>query len=87
MNSDLISRSAFIQYINANVMGGSDWAKELRQDFIDMVNSQPTAYDTDKVVEQLGERAYITQNNASHFKTVVDLKQVEGIVKAGGKGE
>lgn len=55
---DLISRSELIRYINEHVIGSSDWAREIRQDFIDMVEKQPTAYDENKVIEKLKEHNY-----------------------------
>lgn len=96
MSDDLISRSEFIQYINANVMGGSDWAREIRQDFIDMVNSQPTAYNVDKVIYNLEARS-IDNTKCALLKGNTEVKSVSlvcradedrvaiGIVKAGGK--
>lgn len=46
------------------------WNQTFRNDF-----------DMDKVLEQLEERSYSVQNNASHFKTVVNLKDAITIVK------
>jgi hypothetical protein len=89
--SDLISRSELIRYINDNVLGASDWAREIRQDFIDMVEKQPVAYDVDKVVEQIVSKIEPNEDSETGepcYNWVVDMlndiyKDVIEIVKGG----
>ena len=38
------------------VMGNSEFAKDMRKAMQDLIDSQPTAYDMDKVTEQLETR-------------------------------
>lgn len=53
---------------------------------LDFVDAQPTAYDVDKVVEQLEEtKAYMLYENMNADVKWID-KAIE-IVKAGGKNE
>jgi hypothetical protein len=47
---------------------------------LDFVDSQPTAYDEDAVVEQLGERSMLSRHIG-----MVPLKEAIEIVKRGGK--
>lgn len=52
----------------------------------DFVNRQPTAYDVDKVVEQLGKQVYEIDDSLSlSARDVIDEEDVFEIVKAGGK--
>ena len=55
--SDLISRQALIKSINTQILGMSGFAVEIRQDLINIVASQPVAYDVDKVVSKIEEYA------------------------------
>lgn len=38
------------------VMGNSEFAKDIKKAMQDLIDSQPTAYDIDKVIEQLETR-------------------------------
>lgn len=86
--SDLISRSELIRYINEHVLGASDWAKEIGQDFIDMVEKQPTAYDMDRVVEKLEHDAQMLYS-LNAFEPVKAWRNdlLIPVVKGGGIGE
>lgn len=73
----LIDADELIKYIKTWEIGTSISSDQ--KEFIDCVNEQPTAFDVDKVVEQLD--AYITKlvgRNAALYKTVMQ------IVKGGG---
>ena len=73
----LIDADELIKYIKIWEIGVSISSDQ--KEFIDCVNKQPTAFDVDKVVEQLD--VYITKlvgRNAALYKTVMQ------IVKGGG---
>lgn len=73
----LIDADELIKYIKTWEIGTSISSDQ--KEFIDCVNNQLTAFDVDKVVEQLD--AYITKlvgRNAALYKTVMQ------IVKGGG---
>ena len=54
----------------------------------DFVNRQPTAYDVDKVVEQLEKQVYEIDDSLSlSARDVIDEEDVFEIVKAGGIDE
>ena len=54
-------------------------------DDIDCVNKQPTAYDVDKVVEQLGNRSVLARPVGwSKAYEIIMLKDAIEIVKEGG---
>ncbi len=64
-------------------IGDSDFAKDTREAAQNLIDNQPTAYDVDKVVEQ------ITDLTAETFKVVDDsayipATKVMDIVKEGG---
>ena len=97
--SDLISRSELIKHFEAiqqqeNVVGLEFIA------MIDEIKEQPTAYDIDKVVEELEKRkalyerlvGYESKNGTSteknqHIKAIDVLNDAIEIVKAGVKNE
>lgn len=61
-------------------------SKALSEIFETIIDAQPTAYDVDKVVEQLEEtKAYMLYENMNADVKWID-KAIE-IVKAGGKNE
>lgn len=73
----LIDADELIKYIKIWEIGTSISSDQ--KEFIDCVNKQPTAFDVDKVVEQLD--TYITKlvgRNAALYQTVMQ------IVKGGG---
>lgn len=75
--SRLIDTDELIKYIKIWEIGTSISSDQ--KEFIDCVNKQPTAFDVDKVVEQLD--TYITKlvgRNAALYQTVMQ------IVKGGG---
>ena len=83
--SDLISRSELIKHFEAiqqqeNVVGLEFIA------MIDEIKEQPTAYDVDKVVEELELHSFElgTDSLPVHY---VRLNEAIEIVKAGGKNE
>ena len=54
MNGDLISRSAFIEFIRNLPKTENGYSREYDEsDIIHYINEQPTAYDVEKVVEQI----------------------------------
>lgn len=75
--SRLIDADELIKYIKIWEIGTSISSDQ--KEFIDCVNRQPTAFDVDKVVEQLD--TYITKlvgRNSALYQTVMQ------IVKGGG---
>ncbi len=86
--SDLISRKALVKDIRKHVSG-----TPLQEMFETIVDSQPTAYDVDKVVERLecekgNESDYINQDDkrlVRHWNLCID--NCRQIVKGGGKDE
>nr|DAR55944.1 MAG TPA: hypothetical protein [Caudoviricetes sp.] len=75
--SRLIDTDELIKYIKIWEIGTSISSDQ--KEFIDCVNKQPTAFDVDKVVEQLD--TYITKlvgRNSALYQTVMQ------IVKGGG---
>lgn len=54
MNGDLISRSAFIEFIRNLPKTENGYSREYDEsDIIHYINEQPTAYDVEKVLEQI----------------------------------
>ena len=62
--------------------GESDFAKDTREAAKELIDNQPTAYDVDKVVEQLEERLCSAEDEASdigchmrnrHFRDAVEV--------------
>ena len=80
--SDLISRSSLINKIRGIVPGSQD------VDFIiGLIENQPTAFDTEKVVEQLEERkgnVFIDGKKMYQEDYFIDIDDAIDIVKKGG---
>lgn len=74
MSNDLISRSALMQSLRGNVL--VDVTSNLEQ----AIAEQPTAYDVDKVVEQLEE--YVKESSNVDYNRAM-IEAIE-IVKSGG---
>ena len=70
--SDLISRSELINKIRGIVPGSQD------VDFIvRLIENQPTAYDVDKVVEELNQRKIKLLSYAEDYEKTGDFKHAE----------
>ena len=98
--SDLISRGALIEEIkslNIVLNGKQIFSDDAKDSVLRIINEQPTAYDIDKVVEELESNSFITVKNEevqtkrkdiqSYIaveKEVVLLKDANEIVKQGG---
>ena len=88
MSNDLISRSALLKEME-------DYCGEQRylipENVWDMVKNMPTAYDVDKVVEQLDGEIFLTTNDDGETDNlsikVMGADAVFKIVKAGGVTE
>ena len=81
--SDLISRSSLVNKIRGIVPGSQD------VDFIvGLIENQPTAFDTEKVVEQLVCNSRfvddINEHNIKCISCVIGQKTAIDIVKKGG---
>ncbi|MFS0843288.1 MAG: hypothetical protein ACLVBT_09830 [Roseburia hominis] len=64
---------------------GRNYNKSQMKAILDFIDSQPTAYDPDKVVEQLEEVSYERlENNGMGGELVVNLDDAVEIVKGGG---
>lgn len=61
-----------------------DLARQITEAFCLDIDEQPTAYDVDKVVEQLEEASFYDSFVLEETK-VIDLPKAIEIVKAGGK--
>lgn len=65
---DLISRSALLkilkEWADSNAMKGYDTAYDVVQDCISVVETQPTAYDVEKVEAELKEKLPIYTGKA-----------------------
>lgn len=79
----LIDADELIEYIKAFEIGTSISSDQ--KEFIDCVNKQPTAYDVDKIVEQLGNRSVLARPVGwSKAYEIIMLKDAIEIVKEGG---
>ena len=85
MNDDLIRRSVLMQSLRNNVL--VDVTPNLQQ----AIAEQPTAYDVDKVVEQLEqdsqniELIYPTDQGYDYEDAIgIDINRAKQIVKCGG---
>lgn len=94
---DLISRSALLEEIESlhvTVTGlrtGKGilrrFAKQYKESVLRIISEQPTAYNVDKVVEQINElRAYCDNTDCKEckYKDTCFDKELEKIIKAGG---
>ena len=81
--SDLISRSELIKFFKEHIRTAKDF-REIIINIIPTIENQPTAYDIDKVVEELELHSFEfgTDTLPAHY---VRLNEAIEIVKAGGK--
>ena len=100
--SDLISRGALIEEIkslNIVLNGKQIFSDDAKDSVLRIINEQPTAYDIDKVVEELENNSFITvkqeevqtkrkdiQSYIAVEKEVILLNDAIEIVKQGGVG-
>ena len=89
MNDDLISRSKLIEDIEKMVkeqcMSNPNITLLNAGEIIDKIYEQPTAFDVDKVIEQLEKQVYEIDDSLSlSARDVIDEEDVFEIVKAGG---
>ena len=89
--SDLISRSQLLKEIEKYKFGAisNDAEREyIKKTILDFIICQPTAYDVDKVVEELEKESFTTTDTVCGgiFKAIRLSSAIE-IVKAGGKNE
>lgn len=90
MNNDLISRSALLEEINnfsMRITGSANAMAlvimdETKKSIMRMVEEQPTAYDVDKVVEQLEKAKY--EDDLYPCNLAVEIEEAKSIVKSGG---
>lgn len=75
MSDDLISRSALLEDFRNTITENSDTF-----DWLNMISRQPTAYDVDKVVEEIRKYADSIAELGGNFLPEVVIK----IVKSGG---
>ena len=81
--SRLIDADDLIEYIKIWEIGTSISSDQ--KEFIDCVNKQPTAFDVDKVVEQLENRSTLARPVGwSKSYEIIMLKDVIENVKGGG---
>ena len=78
--SDLISRSKLINDISTYFFSDKFNLDRLGRDLREIINNQPTAYSVDKVVEELEEVAYVSED----VNSFIDLEDAIEIVKQGG---
>ncbi len=79
----LIDADELIEYIKIWEIGTSISSDQ--KEFIDCVNRQPTAFDVDKVVEQLENRSVLARPVGwSKAYEIIMLKDAIEIVKEGG---
>ena len=63
-------------------IGASDFAKDTREAAQKLIDEQPTAYDVDKVVEQLEKAKY--EDELYPCNLAVEIEEAKSIVKSGG---
>lgn len=85
--SDFISREALLDDIRKTITEKLD-----TMDWLNMISRQPTAYDVDKVVEQLENKifsaeVYNDDFNGVQIDNLLCMGDVYEIVKAGGVDE
>ena len=79
--SDLISRSELIKFFEEHMRTAEDF-REIIINIIPTIKNQPTAYDIDKVVEELKEAKHeicLSDDDLEHYQNGID-KAIE-IVK------
>lgn len=81
MQNDLISRSAFIEFVKNLPKTENGYSSEYDEnEILHYINEQPTAYDVEKVVEQLDE--YITKivgRGSGLYQTVMHIVRKGGV--------
>lgn len=81
--SRLIDADDLIEYIKIWDIGNSISSDQ--KEFIDCINRQPTAFDVDKVVEELEKRSALARPVGwSKAYEIIMLKDAIEIVKGGG---
>lgn len=84
--NDLISRQAVIDIIYAEIDRAESWAEhETQINILHKTEEIPTAYDQDKVVEQLENLPIFSMWN--HNSNNINRQEAIEIVKAGGLNE
>lgn len=87
--SNLISRQAFLDFIESVPFLLEH--QNLKAIVIDCIKQQPTAYDVDKVVEQLEEKELnclkkdVITSNKRYRHMAYAFRQAIGVVKGGGE--
>lgn len=93
MSNDLISRNAVVAIIEKNrlLVGKHDLSAEYKLAGVqEEIENLPTAYDVDKVVEQLEERMCSVEDEATdigcymrnlHFRDAIEVVKSGGISK------
>ena len=88
--SDLISRSELIKFFEKHIRTAKDF-REIIINIIPTIENQPTAYDVDKVVEELNNVSFLSETrhckNGFPIDNVVLLDKAIEIVKTGIKDE
>ncbi len=70
------------------VMGNSEFANDIKKAMQDLIDSQPVAYDIDKVIEQLENRSTLSRPVGwCKSYEIITLDDAKEIVKAGGEDE
>ena len=72
--SDLISRSELIKFFREHMRTAKDF-REIIINIIPTIKNQPTAYDIDKVVEELEERKHeicLSDDDLEHYQNGID---------------
>lgn len=86
----LIDARKLIDDIARNIPIGAsqqelEWSARVAQHFVNIIDRQPTAYKTDKVLEQLEERSQLIRPVAwTSRQEVILTKEVLEIVRKGG---
>ena len=81
MSDDLISRKSLIENLNKFAL------KHYNTLVNDLIMKEPTAFDKDKVIEELQRRSHNYYPSIDHYclsRKAVDLKDAIEIVKKGG---
>lgn len=71
-------------------IGASDFAKDTREAAQKLIDEQPTAYDVDKVLEQLEEERnpmYRADGSLMSERRLIEIDKAVEIVKSGGIAE
>ena len=90
--SDLISRSALLEIIekmNFDFGNDSDDTETIIEMVSEAVNNQPTAYDVDKVVEQVEEKTEFLKEHKKYetlmmYEIVGMIEDLIDIIRKGG---